>query len=527
MSTTVVRDFISALLAAVRDGVVAHDAAGQVMEVNARFCQMSGYARDELIGRAPPLPFWTGGAVPRAGQGRAILVHRDGRRLPVVVTTTPIGNGGAGAGSGNVVVVVGDDADRDRFEQQSSESEELSRAVLSSHPAQIAVLDADGTIIAVNDAWTAFARANGGTDTTGGVGTNYLDVCRAATGPCCDEAPAAADGIRAVLRRQQPSFEIEYPCHSPTQQRWFLLTAAPLRNSGGGAGGGGGGAIISHLDITARKQQEQDLLHHAQELAGLAEQLARSNRELDQFAYVTSHDLRAPLRGIANLASWIEEDLGPQVVTDEARKMLALLRGRVARMEGLIDGILEYSRIGRSKQKVEEVDVRKLLVETVDLLAPPPGAAVEIGPGMPTLLTGRLQLQQVFMNLIGNALKHAGRPDPKVTVTVADAGPGRLEFAVADNGQGIDPQYHEKIFVIFQTLAARDKVEGAGVGLSLVKKIVESQGGRVGVESKPGVGATFRFTWPREIKLPPPLPRAAAPAASAAPSAQPAPPARV
>ena len=500
MSTTVDRELISALLAAIRDGIVAHDAAGEVVEANARFCQMSGYARDELIGRTPPLPFWAGGAVPCAGEGRAVLIHKDGRRLPVSVTATPIaGDGGSGDG-GTVVVVVADaaaDAARPPAEPpaepQSPESEELGRAVLASHPAQIAVLDAEGRIVAVNDAWLAFARENGGTDSTGAIGTNYLHVCRAASGSFCDEAPAVADGIRAVLRREQPAFQIEYPCHSPTQQRWFLMTAAPLRHAAGGA-------IISHLDITPRKQQEEELRHHAQELAGLAEQLTRSNRELDQFAYVTSHDLRAPLRGIANLASWIEEDLGPQAVTAEAKKMLELLRGRVTRMEGLIDGILEYSRVGRTKHQVEEVDVARLLRETVDLIAPPAAARVVIGDGMPTLRTSRLQLQQVFMNLIANAIKHAGRPDVTVTVTTAHAGPYQVEFRIADNGQGIDPQYHEKIFVIFQTLAARDKVEGAGVGLSLVKKIVESHGGIILVESQPGQGATFRFTWPRRTK---------------------------
>jgi len=497
MSTTVDREFMSALLAAVRDSVVVHDAGGEVVEVNDAFCQMSGYAREELLGRGLPLPFWAGGEIPRQGQGRAILLHKNGRRTPVVVTTTPLSNGNGGSGNGNgmggLVVIIANDAERDRFEQQSSDSEELSRAVLSSHPAQIAVLDADGNIIAVNDAWTAFARANGGNDMTGRVGTNYLNVCQAATGSFCDEAPAVVEGIRAVLRREQPVFEIEYPCHSPTQQRWFLLTAAPLRYAGGGA-------IISHLDITARKQQEEDLRHHAHELAGLAEQLRRSNRELDHFAYVTSHDLRAPLRGISNLASWIEEDLGPQAITAEAKRMLALLRGRVTRMEGLIDGILEYSRIGRTKQTVEQVDVRKLLTDTIDLLAPPAGVTIEIAPDMPTLLTNRLPLQQVFMNLIGNAIKHAGRPDVTVNVTTADAGPYQVEFAVADDGQGIDPQYHEKIFVIFQTLAARDKVEGSGVGLSLVKKIVESNGGIIAVESQPAQGATFRFTWPKRMK---------------------------
>jgi PAS domain S-box-containing protein len=517
------------------------------------------------------------------------------------------------------------------YRGESGDLAELSRAVLSSHPAQIAVLDGDGNIIAVNDAWQAFARENGGDEATGCVGTNYLAVCNEASGEFKDEAPAAHKGILAVLRGEKDYFQLEYPCHGPDCERWFLLTAAPLKH-------GRGGAIISHLDISqrkkdeqhladvmrqlqlqqrrmsdlianvpgvvweaygrpdlatqridfvsgyvermlgytaaewtgtanfwlqivheddkrraaseaatifssgkngtsefrwvakdgrviwveaqstvilddagspigmrgvtmdisARKQQEEALRRHASELATLAQQLHRKNQELDQFAYVTSHDLRAPLRGIANLASWIEEDLGPQTLTPETRKMLEQLRGRVSRMEGLIDGILEYSRVGQTKEQAETIDVARLVADTIDLLAPPPGT-VEIASPMPTIESDRLQFQQVFLNLIGNAIKHAGRTDPRVTVTSRDAAESSrlVEFAVSDNGQGIDPQYHERIFVIFQTLAARDKVEGSGVGLSLVKKIVEGHGGRVWVESQPGEGATFRFTWPR------------------------------
>jgi signal transduction histidine kinase len=117
----------------------------------------------------------------------------------------------------------------------------------------------------------------------------------------------------------------------------------------------------------------------------------------------------------------------------------------------------------------------------------------------------RLRLQQVFMNLVANAIKHHDRPDGRITVTCADppAGgdhPGMVEFAVADDGPGIEPQYHEKVFMIFQTLEARDKVEGTGVGLSVVRKIVESQGGSIRLESEKGKGATFRFTWQKKIE---------------------------
>ncbi|MEN9935391.1 MAG: hypothetical protein RLZZ387_1970 [Chloroflexota bacterium] len=255
-------------------------------------------------------------------------------------------------------------------------------------------------------------------------------------------------------------------------------------------------------DITERKraeeamrESEQRYRERSEELARVAEALENRNRELDQFAYVTSHDLKAPLRGIANLAQWVEEDLD-EAVTPEVRQHLELLRGRVNRMEGLIDGILQYSRVGRVAVQPERVDVGQLVADVVDLLAPPESATVEVAPDMPTLTTERLPLQQVFQNLIGNALKHAG-PAVRVRVSYRDHGTS-YEFAVTDDGPGIPPQYHGRIFGIFQTLASRDKVEGSGLGLALIKKIVEYRRGRVWLESTEGQGTTFFFTWPKD-----------------------------
>ncbi|MGK3992541.1 PAS domain S-box protein [Sorangium sp. So ce1024] len=266
--------------------------------------------------------------------------------------------------------------------------------------------------------------------------------------------------------------------------RWFIGRAVASRD--------GAGRIVrwfgTYTDIDDQKRAEE-------ERQRLVQALERSNKELDQFAYVTSHDLKAPLRGIANLSQWIEEDLADKM-TAESRKQLDLLRGRVHRLENLIDGILSYSRAGRIREKPETIDVGKLLREIVELLAPPPETRVEIAPDMPVLVTERAPLQQTFLNLISNALKHAGRADPEVRIGARDAGPF-WEFSVSDNGAGIAPEYHDRIWGIFQTLKARDKVEGTGIGLSVVQKIVQSKGARAWVESSVGAGATFRFTWPK------------------------------
>jgi PAS domain S-box-containing protein len=260
-------------------------------------------------------------------------------------------------------------------------------------------------------------------------------------------------------------------------------TSSPIVSSGQTVG-----AVIAFNDITARKQLEREREH-------LISALARSNRELDQFAYVASHDLKAPLRGIANLSQWIEEDLGSDVPAEVTEKMV-LMRGRVQRLEALIDGILQYSRAGRVHSQVERVDVGALVGDVVELLAPPSEITVTVAPNMPEITTERAPLQQIFMNLINNAIKYNKHAGATIDVSWRDAG-HMYAFSITDNGPGIEPEYHERIFGIFQTLESRDRVEGTGIGLSVVKKTVELHGGSITVDSALGEGATFTFEWPK------------------------------
>jgi PAS domain S-box-containing protein len=403
--------------------------------------------------------------------------------------------------SGDIGEIARDDqVDGDTPDDRLARTELLNRAILDSLPAHVAVLDRNGRIVAVNRAWRQFEADNGGLTESCGVGSNYLKTCRCVAGDEASAATRVADGIEQVLRGEVEQFTFEYPCHAPGEQRWFLLNVTPLVSSAASAGNGGVvrlGAVVSHLNITERKLSEEQTRQRAAELAHMARALKRTNEELDHFAYITSHDLRAPLRGIANLSLWIEEDMSDQF-TPEAHKQMEILRGRVHRMEAMIDGILEYSRIGRVKVAPERIDVRQLLEEVIDLLAPPPRFTIEIGDGMPIVRGHKLRLQQVFLNLLGNAIKHHDKPAGRIVVGCKDAGE-LFEFTVSDDGPGIEPQYFEKIFVIFQTLQPRDKVEGTGVGLSVVKKVIEGEGGTIAVESEVGRGTTFRFTWPRSI----------------------------
>lgn len=249
--------------------------------------------------------------------------------------------------------------------------------------------------------------------------------------------------------------------------------------------------------LAARLEREQELTDTLASLnregSKTIRELARSNQELDQFAYVASHDLRAPLRAISSLATWIEEELDTHA-SDETRENFQLLKGRILRMEALIDGILTYSRVGRGDLEVGEVDTRVLVEELgATVLARREGTPVELVGDFPILRTERVPLEQVFGNLISNALKYA--PGGTVRV-IAESHEHVPTFSVADDGPGIDPRFHERIFGFFQTLAPRDKVESTGIGLAVVKKLVEARGGEVTLTSEVGKGARFTFTWP-------------------------------
>lgn len=254
-------------------------------------------------------------------------------------------------------------------------------------------------------------------------------------------------------------------------------------------------------DITERQKTAAQLQSRSDELAKLNLALVSANcilsdrnQELDQFAYIISHDLKAPLRAIANLSEWIEADLDGKLPT-ENQLQLQLLRSRVQRMYDLLDGVLEYARIGRTEIASETVSVEALLAEIVDTLAPPPSFTMEFGSSLPTFTTSRVLLKQVLSNLIDNALKYHPEPEQVCLQVSVEEFETYYEFAVTDNGEGINPEFHQRIFTIFQTLAAKDERESTGVGLAIVKKIVEREGGKVSLKSEIGKGSTFSFTW--------------------------------
>jgi signal transduction histidine kinase len=270
------------------------------------------------------------------------------------------------------------------------------------------------------------------------------------------------------------------------------------------------------LNILEDSDEEKTRLQHSQraylniledidlekgKLTGAYQRIEAVNRELEDFAYAASHDLKAPLRVIDNASKWLEEDL-QEHLTDETRENMNLLRGRVRRMEKLLDDLLEYSRIGRSvDERYAEIITGDVLTGNIlALLSPPEGFTVNVSSGFAAIRVPRMPLQQILMNLISNAIKHHDKRNGRIDVTVEDCDTHHA-FAVRDDGPGIPAQFHDLVFKMFQTLKPRDQVEGSGMGLAMVRKHIELVGGTLDLESSEGNGSTLRFTWPKQRQV--------------------------
>ncbi len=249
-------------------------------------------------------------------------------------------------------------------------------------------------------------------------------------------------------------------------------------------------------DVSERKQAEQRQTQFIQELERTNQEVEKVNQELKDFAYIVSHDLKAPLRGIKTLAEWITTDYADKL-GDNGKEQMNLLVGRVDRMHNLIDGILQYSTVGRVEEEKVVVNMNELVTEVIDLIAPPENITIAIENELPMIKCEQTRIMQVFQNLLSNAVKYMDKPQGRIEVRCIEEN-DFWKFSVADNGPGIEEKYFEKIFQLFRTLAPRDEFESTGIGLTVTKKIVELYNGRIWVESEPGQGSTFFFTLPKQ-----------------------------
>lgn len=253
------------------------------------------------------------------------------------------------------------------------------------------------------------------------------------------------------------------------------------------------GKALSEMRDNLKLSKEKEA-ENIKSLEAYTVSLMKKNKQLEEFAYIISHDLKSPLRGINNLTEWIQEDMG-ETLSDESAKYFNMLRGRAHRMEALINSILQYSRAEKTKENQEKIPSKNVVYEVLESLDLPENISVLIDDALPNITANKKDIFEVFKVFISNAINHNKSNELILNISFQQLG-NTVTFCVADNGPGIAEEFHEKIFTVFQTLERRDEVENIGAGLAIGKKIIEGYGGKVWVKSELGNGANFYFEWP-------------------------------
>jgi PAS domain S-box-containing protein len=484
--------FQSALLSSAAAAIISTTIDGLITHFNPTAEEMLGYRAEELVGRQNPGVFHDPAEViARAAElsaelGRTIrpgfdvfvekakqgasetrewtYVRKDGSRLAVLLSVSAVRSP-----DGTLIGFLG--VARDIEERRRLEAETLRsmralqdfKAALDEH-AIVAITDAKGRITYVNDRFCEISKYS--RDEL--LGKDHR-IINSGTHPqqfFHDLWSTITDGRvwHGQIRNRAKDGTLY----------WVRTTIVPFLDQAG--------KPLQFIAIRADITKEM-------ELAG---ELEQTNRELSDFAYVVSHDLKAPLRGIGTLAGWLTEDYADKI-DEDGRQQFALLNNRVQRLNALIDGILAYSRAGRSREGRADVDFNAVAKNVAEMLSPPPHIRFEFETPLPTIYFEPTKVHQLFQNLFSNAIKFMDKPQGVIRVR-AEREVSGWHFVVSDNGPGVEKKFQERIFDLFETLAPRDEVEGTGVGLALVKKIAEMGGGKAWVESAPGHGASFHFT---------------------------------
>jgi len=254
--------------------------------------------------------------------------------------------------------------------------------------------------------------------------------------------------------------------------------------------------ITAKKELVALRKAEEELVKLNNELETAVRELSQANEELQEFAHIAAHDLKTPLRAIGTLADWLSKDYADKF-DEQGKEKVRMLVTRAVQMSSLIDDVLRYSRVGHDVAEKQRVDLNTLLSEVIAGIAPPENIEVTVENELPVLICERTQILQVFQNLLSNAVKYMDKPNGQIKICCAEQD-AFWKFSVTDNGPGIEKRHFERIFKLFQTLSPSEGVENTGIGLSIVKKVVELNGGSVSVESEVGKGSTFAFTLPKQ-----------------------------
>ncbi len=361
--------------------------------------------------------------------------------------------------------------ERRQVQKSLKDERDLSESLIASLPGVFYLLDDQGRMVKQNN---AFAQ-------TVGYSCEQISTMNALSFFAGSDKERVSERINEVFTSGQSTVEADLVSRTGVATPHYLTgVRVTIEDTNYLVGVG--------IDITDRRSAEQ-------KQADLLDKLQAVNDQLSHFAYVVSHDLKAPLRGIKLLTEWLCTDYGDQL-GDEAKENFDLLQSRVDRMYNLIEGVLQYSRVGRIEEEKAEVDLNALLAGIIDAIVPPEHVTITVEGSLPSIECEPTRISQVFQNLLTNAVKYMDKPVGEIVVAHEDTG-GAWQFRVTDNGPGIEARHFDRIFKIFQTLTPRDEYESTGVGLTLVKKIVELYGGTIWVESQVGTGSTFFFTVPK------------------------------
>jgi PAS domain S-box-containing protein len=475
------------LLEAAPDAMVVVNQAGEIVLLNLRAEKEFGYKRDELIGQPVKNIIPNGFAerliadgtrsaaealAQQIGMGIELIGRRkDGTEFPMELMLSPLES----AEGILVTAAIRDISVRRDAEKHLAQMEGRYRGLLEAAPDAMVVVDQRGAIVLLNvQAEKQFGYHRDelvGLKVKSIIPEGFAERLIADALRSTEDALAQqiGTGVELIARRKNGTeFPIELML-SPLESTEGILVTAAIR------------------DITLRKQAEAHLLKKMDELN-------RSNVELGQFAYIASHDLQEPLRMVASYTQLLSRRYKGKLDSD-ADDFIAFAVDGASRMQRLIQDLLAYSRVGTKGNELLNVSSEHALQQALVNLRgaiDDSGALVSHDP-LPTVMADETQLTQLFQNLVGNGIKYQSLGIPKVHISAAKNGGEKWTFSVKDNGLGIDPQYFDRIFGMFQRLHKREEFAGTGIGLAICKKIVERHGGTISVESQPGNGSTFRF----------------------------------